>query len=157
MLAGMTTTKAPTATPELHIELPLRDETTRRMRGVFPDENQLAVWQSSGERFARLGEDWTRREKALSNLPEDDQRVVAFRRERGQQAGRTLGRALTMLKSALAEERDHDWLEDQLLFGQMDLGEAMQIITLLTAELGKVKQERQTVKKAAAGKAKLVV
>jgi len=153
------TTKAPpttTATPELYIELPLRDETTRRMRCVFPNENQLAVWQSSGERFTRLGEDWTRREQALSNLPDDDQRVVTFRQERGQQAGRTLGRALTMLKSALAEERDHDWLEDQLLFGHLDLSEAMRIITLLTDELRKAKQERQPAKKVPAGKAKLV-
>jgi hypothetical protein len=149
------TTKAPT-TPELYIELPLRDDTTRRMRCVFPNENQLAVWQTSGERFTRLGEDWGRREQALSSLPDDDQRVVAFQRERGQQAGRALGRALVMLKSALADERDHDWLEDQLLFNHMDLGEALRIITLLTAELGKVRQDRQAAKKPPPGKAKLV-
>jgi hypothetical protein len=150
----MTATKAPT-TPELYIELPLRDDTTRRMRCVFPNENQLAVWQTSGERFTRLGEDWARREKALSSLPEDDPKVLEFNRERSQQAGRTLGRALTMLKSALADERDHDWLEDQLLFGQMDLNEAYKIITLLTDELRKLKRERQPAKKPATGKARL--
>jgi hypothetical protein len=142
-------------TPEPHIELPLRDGTTRRMRCVFPNENQLAVWQTSGERFTRLGEDWGRREKALSHLPDDDPLVTAFQRECGQQAGRALGRALVMLKSALADERDHDWLEDQLLFNHMDLNEALQVITLLTAELGKVRQDRQAAKKATAGKAKL--
>ncbi len=150
-----TTPKIPPAPPELYIELPLRDGTTRRMRCILPNENQLAVWQTSGERFARLGEDWTRRGQALANLPDDDQRVVVFQKDRSHQAGRTLGRALTLLKSALADERDHDWLEDQLLFNEMDLGEAMQVITLLTAELRKAGQERQSVKKAAGSKAKL--
>lgn len=142
-------------TPELFIDFPLRDGTTRKMRGVFPTEAQLAVWQSSGERFSRLGDDWARREKALANLPEDDVKVEAFRRERGQQAGHTLARALTMIKSALADDRDRDWLEDQLLYNDLDLGEALRVITLLTAELAKLKREPQPAKKVAAGKAKL--
>lgn len=150
------TAKAPAQTPELLIHFPLRDGTTRPMRGVFPTEAQLAVWQSSGERFSRLGEDWARREKALANLPDDDVKVMAFRHERGQQAGHTLARALTMIKSALADSRDRDWLEDQLLYNELDLGDALKVITLLTAELAKVRQERQPAKKATASKAKLV-
>lgn len=154
--AGPMATKTPPATPELSIDLPLRDGTARPMRCVFPNENQLAVWQSAGERFTRLGEDWARREQALSNLPDDDPRVEAFRKERNQQAGRTLSRALTMIKSALADDRDRDWLEDQLLYNELDLSDALKVLTLLSDKLAETRQERQAAtKKVPAGKARL--
>ena len=148
-------TTAPAAAPDLFINLPLPDGTARRMRGVFPTESQLAVWQSSGERFSRLGEDWKRRAEALSNLPDDDERVVKFKQDRNQQAGRTLARALTMIQSALAEQSDRDWLEDALLFGELDLSDALQVITLLSDALRNVKPVKPEGKKPA-GRAKLV-
>lgn len=151
----MTTAKAPATIPDLYINLPLPDGTARRMRGTVPTESQLAVWQSAGERFSRLGDDWKRREQALSHLPDDSELVVKFRSERNQQAGRTLSRALTMIQSALADQHDRDWLEDALLFGELDLSAALNVITLLSDAL----RDSKPVKAAAAsktGKAKLV-
>jgi hypothetical protein len=141
------TTKAPRAAaaaaktqrPDtLTIKLPLSDGTERPMEANYPTEGQLVVWQSAGERFARLGEDWARREAALASVAEDDPRWAAFRKERAGQAANTLSRALSMIRAALAQEADRNWLEDRLLYGDMDLGDALRIVTLITEAVSRL-------------------
>jgi len=122
------------ATPELWIELPYGDPDlglVRRMQVHPLTAEQLTVWQANGERFAALADEWDDADRAMAGLPDDDPRVIALRKRRGEQATRGLGRALKVLKSVLAHERDRDWLEDQLMHGDMKLeGGATQVISL---------------------------
>lgn len=113
-----------TETPTLYIDLPYGDPAlglTRRMEVNKLSPEQITVWQASGERFTEMGREWADADRVMAQLGEDHPQAVALRERRNRQALRGLGRALTVLRSVLAQESDRDWLEDQLTFGTMTL------------------------------------
>lgn len=123
-----------TTTPDLWIDLPYGDPElglTRHMRVTQVSAEQVTVWQANGERFTALSSEWADADRVMAGLDDDDPRVVALRRRRNEQAAKTLGRALRLLKSVLADEGDQDWLENQLMDGNMKLeGGAVRVFSL---------------------------
>lgn len=113
-----------TETPQIFIDMPYGDPElglTRRMQVNKLSAEQITVWQANGERFGELGREWADADRVIQQLGADHPQAVALRTRRNQQAARGLGRAMAVLRSVLAEERDRDWLEDQLTFGGMTL------------------------------------
>lgn len=119
-----------TAAPDiLDVPFEYAPDRVRHMRVRVPDEGQLAVWAATAERFSSLGDEWRAQAEALAGRDEDDPDMVAFRQQRAEQGTRALSRALKIINSALADQHDRDWVEDQLLEHAMTLGSALGIIT----------------------------
>lgn len=108
-----------------------------------PDENQLAVWAASGQRFSSLGDEWSNGEAALtaSNADPDGPEWAEFRRQRSQQATNALSRAMRILRAAMVNPADADWLEDMLLDGVFQLGDAMGVLTGAVEQLRDLKPD----------------
>lgn len=134
----MTTTTPPTVDIDFAPVPGVRRALTVRV----PDENQLAVWAASGERFQTLGEDWRAEEAALADLPADGPEWAEYRTRKAQQATRALARGMRLIRSALANERDADWVEDCLLDGRFRLGDALGILTGAVDQLRQHKAEK---------------
>jgi hypothetical protein len=106
-----------------------------------PDENALAVWVATGERFQSMGEEWDTTQQMLADRPDDDPDLIEFKNIRGQQATRALGRGLRIIKSALVKESDRDWVDECLLEQKFTLGEALGIVTGAIEELKRRKAD----------------
>jgi len=150
MLAGMTT-----ETPLLYIEMPYGDPElglTRQMRVNNLSAEQITVWQANGERFAELNREWGDADRVIAQLGPDHPQAKALRERRATQAARGLGRAMSVLRSVLADETDRDWLEDQLTFGGMTLEGDRGAASLISRTIDAYRA--QTPAKAAAAPAK---
>lgn len=148
-------------TPTLYIDLPYGDPElglTRRMEVNKLSAEQITVWQANGERFTEMNREWADADRVIAQLGDDHPQAQALRERRNKQAARGLGRALTLLRSVLAQEADRDWLEDQLTFGGMTLeGErgAARVMTLtIDAYRAQIATQRTTPARKT-GKAKL--
>lgn len=102
----MTTTTA-AAAPTATIDFPVGDNLTRTMRVKLPTPEQLAVWRRTVEWFERAGDNLT-----------------------GEPAQKALGRIVKIIMSVLADDADIEWVEDQLLDGQLTAVRAADILTL---------------------------
>lgn len=80
----------------------------RKMTVRMPGPEQLAVWQRTAKRMAGVDPDSVD----------------------GTTAMKLLDRGLRFIQSVLVHEADRDWLEDQLLDGNLTLEEAARIVTL---------------------------
>lgn len=134
-------TKTPQLPPTLEIPFAPVPGVFRKLKVRTPDEGTLAVWASTGARFQQLGDEWKATEAALAELPEDDPAHEAFRTQRSSQTTRGLSRALSIVKAALVEEADQDWVEDMLLGQQFDLSAALGILSATINELSKLKPQ----------------
>jgi hypothetical protein len=101
----------------------------RRMRVNIPSHEQLAVWQSIGEQFTRLGAEWDADQVVTANLPFDHPDAVEVRRKQNRQATRGVGRSLKLIKTILADPADHDWVDDMIMEGHT-INEMMKIVSL---------------------------
>src|SRR5262245_42945695 len=111
-------TKAPADLGRAFIDFALTEGSApRRMAVHTPTPEQLAVWQSIGETFTRLGAEWEHGRSLVADLPADHPDAVAFRAKQNRQASRGVGRSIKLIKSVLVEERDHDWVDDMIMEG----------------------------------------
>ena len=101
----------------------------RHMRVNIPSHEQLAVWQSIGEQFTRLGAEWDADQVVTAALPFDHPDAVEVRRKQNRQATRGVGRSLKLIKTILADPADHDWVDDMIMEGHT-IGEMMKIVSL---------------------------
>lgn len=107
----------------------------RAMTVQVPDENQLAVWAASGERYQAMGEEWAAEEAALASADPTGPEWAEYRSRKATQATKALARGVRLIRSALVGERDGDWVEEKLLDGAFNLGDALGILTQAIAEM----------------------
>lgn len=108
----------PTAQGPLFISFAIREGTVpRRMETRIPTAEQLAVWQSVGEQFTRLGSEWEHQNGVIADLPTDHPDAVAVRTTQGRQAVRGIGRSIKLIRSVLVNEADHEWVDDMIMEG----------------------------------------
>jgi hypothetical protein len=89
----------------------------RHMQVRIPSPEQLAVWQSIGETFTRLGAEWEHQSAAVAHLPADAPEVVGMRTVQSRQAIRGINRSIKLIKSVLINEIDHEWVDDAVMDG----------------------------------------
>jgi hypothetical protein len=124
-----------TAAQPLTIDFALREGAPKRhMRVRIPNPEQLAVWQSIGETFSRLGAEWDQQNAALADLPADHPDAVAVRSKQNRQATRGLGRSIKLIKTVLLDEADHEWVDDMIMEGAT-LEELMPIVSQAVAAM----------------------
>jgi hypothetical protein len=127
--AGQQPAAAPAPTGPLFINFALSEgRAPRRMEVRVPSPEQLAVWQSIGETFTRLGSEWSHQSAAVADLPADHPDAVAVRSKQNRQAIRGVGRSVKLIKSVLVNEIDHEWVDDMLLEGA-NLDEMLRIVS----------------------------
>lgn len=120
---------APAPTGPLFINFALTEGSApRRMEVRVPSPEQLAVWQSIGETFTRMGSEWSHQRAAVADLPADHPDAVAVRTKQNRQAIRGVGRSVKLVKSVLVNEADHEWVDDMLLEGA-DLDKLLGIVS----------------------------
>ena len=108
----------PTAQDPLFINFAIREGTApRRMQTRIPTPEQLAVWQSIGEQFTRLGSEWAHQNDAIAHLPADSPEAIGVRTIQGRQAVRGIGRSVKLIKSVLVNEIDCEWVDDAIMDG----------------------------------------
>lgn len=112
----------------------------RRMLHVrVPDENALAVWMATGQRFSDMGAEWSATEAMLAGRPDDDPDVQEFRKLRRDQAMRAVARAAKVVVTALDRQADRDWVEDEMLEQRLTIG---QVMGILSGAVEQLRQER---------------
>ncbi len=89
----------------------------RHMNVRIPSPEQLAVWQSIGEQFTRLGTEWEHQSAAVADLPTDSPEAVGVRVTQNRQAVRGINRGIKLIKSILVDEVDHEWVDDAIMDG----------------------------------------
>lgn len=89
----------------------------RRMQVRIPGAEQLAVWQSIGETFTRLGAEWEHQKASVAHLPADAPEVVGMHAIQGRQAIRGVNRSIRLINSILVNDIDREWVEDQIMDG----------------------------------------
>ena len=120
MAAKTTRTTAPAAkaTDPLFIDFAWRKtDVPRHMQVRIPSPEQLAVWQSIGENFTRLGAEWEQQRSATAHLPDDAPEVVGMRAIQGRQAIRGVSRSIKLVKSILVNGIDQEWVDDAIMDG----------------------------------------
>lgn len=121
---------APAPTGPLFINFSLYEHSApRRMEVRVPSPEQLAVWQSIGETFTRMGDEWAHQRAVVADLPADHPDAVAVRTKQNRQAIRGVNRSVKLVKSVLVNEADHEWVDDMLLEGA-DLDHLLRIVSL---------------------------
>lgn len=103
----------------------------RHMAVRMPTPEQLAVWASVGEQFTRLGAEWAHQNAAVADLDSDHPDVVGVRTTQNRQAIRGIGRGVKLIKSVLADEADHEWVDDAIMEGAT-LEQMLGIVSLAT-------------------------
>lgn len=143
---------APAAAP-VFIDFPLREGSApRHMRVRIPSAEQLAVWQSIGETFTRLGAEWAHQSALVADLPEDHPEAVGVRSKQNRQAIRGVNRSIKLIKSVLADEADHEWVDDMVMEGAT----IEELLGIVTHAVGAIRTSSgTTAKPAAAVKAEL--
>lgn len=117
------TTRTPAApkaktTDPLFVDFAWRTtDVPRHMQVRIPSPEQLAVWQSIGENFTRLGAEWEHQSAAVAHLPIDAPEVVGMRTIQNRQAMRGVGRSIKLVKSILMNEIDQEWVDDAIMDG----------------------------------------
>lgn len=130
-----TASKTPAAPAPLSIDFALREGAPKRhMQVRIPTPEQLAVWQSIGETFSRLGAEWDQQNAAMAELPHDHPDAVAVRTKQNRQATRGLGRSIKLIKTVLLDEADHEWVDDMIMEGAT-LDELMPIVSHAVAAM----------------------
>lgn len=110
--------QAKTQQGPLFIDFAWRErDMPRHMQVRVPGAEQLAVWQSIGETFTRLGGEWAQQSEAVAHLPADAPEVVGLRATQGRQAVRGINRSIRLIKSVLVNEVDHEWVDDAIMDG----------------------------------------
>ena len=89
----------------------------RHMNVRIPSPEQLAVWQSIGEQFTRLGVEWEHQSAAVADLAADHPDVIGVRVTQNKQAVRGINRGIKLIKSILVDESDHEWVDDAIMDG----------------------------------------
>jgi hypothetical protein len=126
---------AKTAADELFVDFPLREGSApRHMRVRIPSAEQLAVWQSIGETFTRLGAEWAYQSALVADLPDDHPDAVGVRSKQNRQAIRGVNRSIKLIKSVLADEADHEWVDDMVMEGAT-IEELLGIVTYAVAAM----------------------
>lgn len=108
----------PTPAAPLYIEHPLvPGAAPRRMEVRLPSHEQIAVWQSVGQRFKDMGAQWAYEREQLGDVAADDPAVVEFEARRNTQALKGIGRAMKLIRSILVDPEDYDRVEDAMMEG----------------------------------------
>lgn len=120
----------PVQTGPLFIDFALYENSAPRHMAVqVPSAEQLAVWQSIGETFTRLGDEWAHQRSVVSELPADHPDVVDMRARHNRQAVRGVNRSIKLVKSVLAEDKDREWVDDMVMEGAT-IEQMLRIVTL---------------------------
>jgi hypothetical protein len=134
------TTAAPqakTADP-MFIDFAWRErDRPRRMQVRIPSPEQLAVWQSIGETFTRLGAEWEHQRSTVAHLPADAPEVTGMNAIQARQAIRGVNRSIKLIKSVLVNEIDHEWVDDAI----MDGATIEQMLRIVTAAVDKLREQ----------------
>jgi len=86
----------------------------RTMRVKMPNPEQIALWPRLADKInSRTGE--------LDDTPRDGETADQARTRAGQAGSKLVGRMLTLIASVLPEQDDKDWLEDQIIGGDLRL------------------------------------
>jgi len=142
----MTSDKTIRPGDEIPIDFTAREGSVRRqMVALVPSLEQLAVWTNNADKITDDWNEWKIREAAFSGQ-EDTDEYREFVREHNQWAMHAVQRGLRMIGSLLPSQRDRDWVEDKLMSREIDLAEALGV---LTSTVGAIK-----VKAESAGEAK---
>jgi hypothetical protein len=89
----------------------------RRMEVRIPSPEQIAIWQSVGERFTAMGAQWAYEKAQLGDVADDDPALLAFQAKQNSQAIKGIGRAMKLIKSVLVSEDDYERVEDAITEG----------------------------------------
>lgn len=108
-----------------------------------PDENALAVWMATGDRFASMGSEWATTEAALAGRSEDDPDLLEFRKLRREQSMNALARAAKVVVTALDRQSDRDWIEDEMLEQRLTIAQVMGILSGAVEQLRREKVGQQ--------------
>lgn len=112
----------------------------RHMQVRIPGAEQLAVWQSIGETFTRLGAEWEHQKSTVAHLAADAPEVVGMRAIQARQAIRGVNRSIKLIKSVLVNEIDHEWVDDVI----MDGATIEQMLGIVTKAVDKMREQAAT-------------
>lgn len=135
------TPAAPKTTEPLFIDFAWPEGSApRHMQVRIPSPEQLAVWQSIGETFTRLGAEWAHQKSAVAHLPADAPEVTGMNAIQARQAIRGVNRSIRLIKSVLVKEIDHEWVDDAI----MDGATIEQMLGIVTAAVDEMRKRATT-------------
>lgn len=115
-------------------------DAPRRMQVRIPSPEQLAVWQSVGETFTRLGTEWEHQRSTVAHLPADAPEVTGMNVIQARQAIRGVNRSIKLIKSVLVNEIDHEWVDDAI----MDGATIEQMLGIVTHAVNEMRKQATT-------------
>jgi hypothetical protein len=83
----------------------------------LPTSEQIAVWQSVGQRFSEMGAQWAYEREQLGTVADDDPALAALQAKQNSQALKGNGRSMKLIKSILVDPDDYDRVEDAMMEG----------------------------------------
>ena len=148
------TAPAAQETGPLYIDHPLLPGAApRRMEVRVPSPEQIAIWQSVGERFTTMSAQWDYEKAQLGDVADDDPALIAFRVKQNSQAIKGIGRSMKLIRSVLVSEDDYERVEDAISEGAT-LEHCLGIVTRAVAAM-RERAVSGTAEKAKPTKAKL--
>lgn len=120
VIEGVVVGKAETVALSAAAAPPARDTITfqgRTMAVRMPNAEQIALWPRLADRLNNRAGD-------LDETPRDGETPAQARERVAQAAAKLYGRVLTLVTSVLTDQDDKDWVEDQIIAGDLTLAVA---------------------------------